>query len=74
MCTLVAFVITITIRIIIVSMAPPAVLCRMHVDVVDLACGVHIRHRSTVRTMTSLATILAVVIIASMGAILMVSP
>jgi hypothetical protein len=64
----------ITVRIIIISMTPPAVFCRVPVDIADLTCGVYVRRRSAVRTTASLATILAVVIIASAGAILMVSP
>jgi hypothetical protein len=46
----------------------------MPVDVADLACGVHIRRRSMIRMTTSLATILAAIIIASTRAILTVSP
>jgi hypothetical protein len=74
MCTLITFVTAITVRIIIISMMPPAVFCRVPVDIADLTCGVHVRRQSAVRTTTSLATILVAVTIASAGAILTVSP
>jgi hypothetical protein len=66
--TLVTLVATVPIIIILVS--PPAVLGRVAIDFADLTRGVHKGCRSTIIAMAHLAsTILAVVIIMSMGAI-----
>jgi hypothetical protein len=66
--TLVTLVATVPIIIILVS--PPAVLGRVAIDFADLTRGVHKGCRSTVIATAHLAsTILAVVIITSMGAI-----